>query len=76
MATAAAGVLTTQLSPIETDETSASVLVEGEAIWLSSFPVGNLALPEGAPAPRGVQIYLELTGDLLDAMLIGETLLS
>ncbi len=61
---------------IETDETSASVLVEGEAIWLSSFPVGNLALPEGAPAPRGVQIYLELTGDLLDAMLIGETLLS
>ena len=61
---------------IETDETSAAVLVEGEAIWLSSFPVGNLAQPEGAPTPRSVQLYLELTGDTLDVMLIGETLLS
>ena len=61
---------------IETDETSAAPFVAGESIWMSSFPVAELAAKEAAPAPQSVMLYLELTGDMLDVMLVGETLLS
>ena len=61
---------------VETSESSAAILVDGEAIRMSSFPVGELAPRDGEGDVQGVYLYIELTGDTVDVSLVGETLLS
>jgi hypothetical protein len=61
---------------VETAESSAAMLVDGEAIRLSSFPVDDLAPRDGEGEVAGVYLYIELTGDVVDVALVGETLLS
>jgi hypothetical protein len=61
---------------VETVETSAAILVPGEAIRLSSFAAGAMAREAQTGGVRAVHLYIELTGDMVDAQMIGETLLS
>ena len=61
---------------VETIETSAAMLVEGEAIRMSDFPVADLAVQAGEGEVQAVHLYIELTGDSVDVSLVGETLLS
>ena len=61
---------------VETTETSAAMLVEGEAIRLSSFPVEQLAVSADEGEVKAVHLYIELTGETVDLALVGETLLS
>jgi hypothetical protein len=61
---------------VETVETSAAMLVPGEAIRLSSFAPDALAAERDNEDVRGVYLYIEMTGDEIDVQMLGETLLS
>jgi hypothetical protein len=62
---------------VETAEASAGMLADGEAIRLAAFAPGALTqAAAGMVGQAGLYFYLELTGDLIDVTLLGETLIA
>jgi hypothetical protein len=62
---------------VDIAETSAGMLADGEAISIAAFAPGALAkaISEIGEA-AGLYFYLELTGEIIDASLLGETLVT
>ncbi len=62
---------------VETIETSAGMLGNGEAIRLAAFAPSALAeATSGMQERLGLYFYLELTGEIIDVNLMGETLIT
>ncbi len=61
---------------VEPVETSAALLAPGEAIRLSSFAPGAMAAEAQEGGVKAIHLYIELTGDVVDVQMVGETLLS
>lgn len=62
---------------VDIAETSAGRLADGTAIRLSAFAPGALARAVSeVGATAGLYFYLELTGETIDASLLGETLIT